>query len=1104
MFIKENLKKGRFILLLPLLFSSPLSKAQTSTLTPSIENVIPPSPDVSAINKFGNIPVGQSTGVPDISVPIYSWSGKNFGKSLSISLNYHNSGVKVDETASNVGIGWALNAGGVVSRTVRGVYDELPGDGFLDKTLPSTVGEGNNFGGVPNNERTFYRMNAGLVDTQNDIFNYSFNGQSGRFVLGKNGDILFLEQTKIKVEKFTDMINGKLLFSKFIITDEYGYRYVFEDYELSVRVNGSGWNSQFTSAWYLSRIYNPTNNDTVEFQYENSSFRNEYAGGTTDAIPLVGDGVGFPATMGGGSAMDVFGKRLKKITFPDGNVADFYYNATQRQDLASDYMLQKIKMNKGSASFGYVLNQDYSLSGRATLLSVTPIGGAAEIADKPYTFEYVTYPALPAKYSVKQDHWGYPNANTGSFIPHEYFRAPGGAYNPFREFSGGNRDTDPILVKSGSLVKMTYPTGGYTLYDMEANTAKDNWLEQNETVTITNPPYTDKSLNEGLNSDNYPAANIPFVFEGENSTTTAFDITINPLGGSCSSSCAILFEFYNGSNVLQSSQQINFTDPSSDPYHITKTFGLTGLVKGQTYYIKAYTINVSGYYEYVQINRREINNGGTSTVQLSHVQPYVGGLRTKKIADYSDNSGQPAQTREYDYVNEDGTTSSGALGFKPVYTYLVHYDYHEDPEIFQEPSYSGNFNYNYAIRTSSTVNDIAYANGSPVTYKRVVERSTANGNSLGKTVRYFSNFSDSRPVVQDVFPSVPTQFASWAYGLLQKEEVYNAAGQLLRKTENTYALPASDYTSYPNRIENFRSISIAPVKFLWTGPKLSVPHILPNSDPYYFLMSNLGPFSGRAELTQSTVTEYQAGQPDRVSVVSNTYDQQDYYLKESKSINSKNEERKSVSEYPKDRALSGPNAAVFVDMVAKNMIKNVVGEKQFLNNNQLMYQRKDYTSLGSSYVPSAIYTQKLADAEELRIRFSNYDGHGALVSVMQENGVSMCYVWGYGGDYLLAKVANADYASVTSALGGATAIENFRNDKNPSDAAVEAFTNNLRNSLPQAQVESFTYNTLFGMTSQTDAKGLKSFYEYDVFGRLKNVKDQHGNLVKSNEYHYKN
>ncbi|CAM4121160.1 YD repeat-containing protein [Pedobacter westerhofensis] len=1087
----------RCLLIFPFLLYGLATLGQTPTLTPSIDNVIPPSPNVSSINKFGSIPVGQSTGIPSISVPIYTWSGRNFGKSISISLAYHNSGVKVDETASNIGMGWALNAGGVVSRTVRGTYDELTTDGFLYRTMPPTSYDGNTFD-LPVNERLFNKMNAGKVDSQCDIFNYNFNGRSGSFVLGRNGDILFLEQTKLKVEKFFDNINGNQAFSKFIITDESGYKYVFEDYELSI--NNHGQFPSFTSAWYLTHIYNPTQNDSVEFLYENTTFTNYSGAGSTEAIPLNNDGYGYPSQLNFGSSTVLHAKRPKKITFTDGNTVEFFYDNIQRQDLPGDFLLKKIIISKSQLSYGFKLDHDYSISDRATLVSVTPFGGSSETIDKPYRFEYLTSQTLPQKGSAQQDHWGYANNNNGGLIPHEYVRAPNGQYNPWREFPGGNRDTDPLRMLAGSMTKITYPTGGYTIFEMQANTAKDNWLEQNESVTTTLPPYTDRVMNEGLNSDLSPAASVSFVFGGETNTKTTFDFSVNPLGGNCNSGCGIKLELYNSSNSLITTQQINFSDPSADPYKITKHFELGGLVKNQSYFVKVYTINLSGYYDYMELKWRETNAGGTSTVVLSHVQPFVGGLRIKKIADFSEN--QSVQTKEYEYVNEDGITSSGALGFRPQYTYQVHYEHKSDPDLFEQPSYSGNFNYNYAIRTSNTVNDIAYVNGSPVTYKRIIEKITSNGMSLGKTVRYFSNFGDYPVIGNDVFPAVPNDIKPWALGLLQKEEVYNVAGELVQKTENTYNLYSDNYSSDAQRVENFRSVSIAPVKFLWAGPKDSFPHIVPDAEPHYFLSSNFTPVAGRSEVARKTVTDY-SGISAIAKVINYSYDPDDYYLKETATTNSKGDIRKFVSEYPKDRAATGPNATVFANMYAKNMINTVVGEKEILNSNPLMYQWKDYASLTANlFAPSAEYSKHGNEAEERRVEYSNYDTHGNLVSVKLSRGPSMCYVWGYGGDYLIAKITNADYSTVKNILGGDAGVESLRSDRDPSDATIEALTNNLRNALPGAEIENFTYNTLAGITSHVDVKGNHTFYQYDEFGRLRYVKDQNGNIIKQAVYNY--
>lgn len=49
----------------------------------------------------------------------------------------------------------------------------------------------------------------------------------------------------------------------------------------------------------------------------------------------------------------------------------------------------------------------------------------------------------------------------------------------------------------------------------------------------------------------------------------------------------------------------------------------------------------------------------------------------------------------------------------------------------------------------------------------------------------------------------------------------------------------------------------------------------------------------------------------------------------------------------------------------------------------------------------------------------------------------------------------------------------------------------------------YNYEPLIGMTSQTDAKGMVSYYEYDSLQRLKYIKDQHGNIIKANTYNYK-
>jgi hypothetical protein len=84
--------------------------------------IVPVAPNAASLGKYGDIPVSLHTGVPNISIPIYEVKNKDL--SLPISLSYHSSGIRVAETASWVGLGWALNAGGVITRTVQGMPDE--------------------------------------------------------------------------------------------------------------------------------------------------------------------------------------------------------------------------------------------------------------------------------------------------------------------------------------------------------------------------------------------------------------------------------------------------------------------------------------------------------------------------------------------------------------------------------------------------------------------------------------------------------------------------------------------------------------------------------------------------------------------------------------------------------------------------------------------------------------------------------------------------------------------------------------------------------------------------------------------------------------------
>src|SRR5206468_12879173 len=104
----------------------PSLRAQTPQVTSLRVSV--PSPTAASLGRFGDIPVSLSRGVPEITIPLFTVKGKTL--ELPVSLKYHGGGIRVEEIGSWVGIGWALEAGGVITRSVRGWADDKA-DGYL-------------------------------------------------------------------------------------------------------------------------------------------------------------------------------------------------------------------------------------------------------------------------------------------------------------------------------------------------------------------------------------------------------------------------------------------------------------------------------------------------------------------------------------------------------------------------------------------------------------------------------------------------------------------------------------------------------------------------------------------------------------------------------------------------------------------------------------------------------------------------------------------------------------------------------------------------------------------------------------------------------------
>ena len=54
-----------------------------------------------------------------------------------------------------------------------------------------------------------------------------------------------------------------------------------------------------------------------------------------------------------------------------------------------------------------------------------------------------------------------------------------------------------------------------------------------------------------------------------------------------------------------------------------------------------------------------------------------------------------------------------------------------------------------------------------------------------------------------------------------------------------------------------------------------------------------------------------------------------------------------------------------------------------------------------------------------------------------------------------------------------------------------------------AQMTTYTYDPLIGISSVSDVNSFPIHYEYDAFGRLESIKNSDGDIVEHHDYNYK-
>jgi YD repeat-containing protein len=161
------------------------------------------------------------------------------------------------------------------------------------------------------------------------------------------------------------------------------------------------------------------------------------------------------------------------------------------------------------------------------------------------------------------------------------------------------------------------------------------------------------------------------------------------------------------------------------------------------------------------------------------------------------------------------------------------------------------------------------------------------------------------------------------------------------------------------------------------------------------------------------------------------------------------------------------------------------------------YQSK-LTSPASSFTPFNGTVLDPSYQSSPDVEYLSYNTYGNTCEIKRRNGITTSYLWGYNHTYPVAEITGADYATASSyitqsVLDAATG--------NGDDAALRAHLNNLR-SIPNALVNTYTYKPVVGISSQTDANGRTTYYQYDGMGRLSLIRDKDNNILKKFCYNY--
>lgn len=1113
----------------------------------NINKIFPAAPTSNNLMKFEEVPVSYYTGIPDINIPLFNIPTNNPNVNLNVQLKYHPLSAKPEDKASETGLGWSLLAGGTITRTVRGgVADELIESTFMSPHPSLKYGvyrhEYNptykmiyNISDFDIKEYGFY-AGIGRYDTEYDLYQYNFMGYSGRFIILKDQNGNFhVEKLDRNNLRITSSHIGSGEVESITITDDKGIQYIFKGMESiskdistvrtglftgSSDVSANIGGGHYFTAFHLDKVKDQNKNILLSFQYEQTSVveyydpesrttrrpknvvndYEHYLGNTMDPDSQMPGLMEYQTIKNTADTKLLTGiaitdKGSIQLTYEKGRIDSNYLNPTnlyKLKSIQSNIIGQGINQYIDKYTFDYdysssFLNKSLNTSIELKKLLLKKISqSSAAIGDSnEYSIDYNNFNS-----SYDKDNWGY--------------------------YKDGNQaGITQDIIKS-----ITYPTKGKVIFDFNENVFSyaptfesvmapitGEWVEQSydfstsvpntfnpdiklEHFTIVSPQKVKLHLNLG----SLIYSNWEFnIFKKTGANTFSAPIATFGMGWQ---SC-----------ISTGGAQCPTQNPGESVEPIREYNKETEVLEPGTYYV-----SLDGNYG---ITQRKPSYSLTANTKERIFKSYVtkngGGLRINTIK-YFDTPASTEVSKEfvYDYKDlDDPQKSSGALVFpEPLFKYIEFIKY------FNYDTNSGSsLNYSCDSETTTDFNvlPVEKTQGSDVGYQYVTVRQIAHGNNNniidnGKTVYKFRSPIEfpNTEVFGPTMPIYPINNEDYLRGQMIFEKKYDTEGKLISEVNHEYSTLSLKKVEGIKIKDNYYN-NINPDLYKYT-------------DYYYFKKFIPGkvltsPFKYYAKYgitlpTQKTETSYFYKNGVQSSVTNSStsvYNALDYL---SLSTQTLSDGTSTVTNY--SYATEKNNQKLITANMIGIPLETGVIQKMTSSDPGKTIAKTEliYDPATSSLLPDAVTGLNIqTNVMENKIRYDRYDSKGNIQQYTTKDGISTVIIWGYGQTQAIAKIEGAKLTDISQSLIDSVVIASNTDaaaGANNDETALFTAFKTFRDSLPNYQITTYSYDPLIGVRSITPPSGIREQYIYDSAGRLEKVIDMDGKILKEMKYNYKN